>query len=70
MAGFKASTTNPKSNNWKRYIGEHEIKPSMYYGAKGKMLCGSINGELIMDENNQPIPFASIKHTSIGIASK
>jgi hypothetical protein len=70
MAGYKASTTNPKSNNWKRYIGENEIKPSMYYGAKGKMLCGSINGELIMDENNQPIPFASIKHTSIGIASK
>ena len=70
MAGFKASTTNPKSNNWKRYIGEHEIKPSMYYGAKGKMLCGSVNGESIMDENNQPIPFASIKHTSIGIASK
>jgi hypothetical protein len=70
MAGYKAQTTTPKSNNWKRYIGEYEIKPSMFYSAKGKMLCGSVNGELVMDENNQPIPFASIKHTSIGIASK
>ncbi|MDB4783654.1 hypothetical protein OAG45_00220 [bacterium] len=37
----------------------------MYYGAKGKMLCGSVNGEMVVDENGQPIPFASIKHTEI-----
>jgi len=37
----------------------------MHYGARGKMLGGSLNGEMIVDENGKPIPFAAIKHTEI-----
>ncbi len=65
MAGHKSSAGKPKPKNYKRAIDGVEIKPSMYYGAKGKMLCGSVNGEMVVDENGQPIPFASIKHTEI-----
>lgn len=65
MAGHKSSAGKPKPKNYKRAIDGVEIKPTMHYGAKGKMLCGSLNGEIIVDENNQPIPFASIKHTEI-----
>lgn len=65
MAGHKSSAGKPKPKNYKRAIDGVEIKPTMHYGARGKMLGGSLNGEMIVDENGKPIPFAAIKHTEI-----
>ena len=50
-----------KSANWKRFRGDSEIKPCRYVGHNGKqLLAGSVDGELIVNDNGTPIPFHNI----------
>ncbi len=50
-----------KSANWKRFRGDSEIKPCRYVGRNGKqMLAGSINGDVVFDDQGAPIPFHNI----------
>ena len=66
IMAFKPQTQQPKSFNWKRYMDEVEIKPSMYIGKNGKgIIGGAINGDVILDKDGNAIPFRSIQHTTI-----
>ena len=50
-----------KSANWERFRGDSEIKPCRYVGHNGKqLLAGSVDGELIVNDNGTPIPFHNI----------
>ena len=50
-----------KSANWKRFRGDSEITPCRYVGHNGKqLLAGSVDGELIVNDNGTPIPFHNI----------
>ena len=50
-----------KSANWKRFRGDSEINPCRYVGHNGKqLLAGSVDGELIVNDNGTPIPFHNI----------
>ncbi len=69
MAGYK-STRGTKSVNNKKYhnvtdaegnVTPYEVKPTMFVSSNGKKkLCGTANGELIVDSEGTPIPFRSI----------
>ncbi|MAV94440.1 MAG: hypothetical protein CMA31_01995 [Euryarchaeota archaeon] len=59
MAGIKKRGF--VSENRKRYYQGHELKPTMFVNTNGKQkLCGSANGELIVDSEGKPVPFRSI----------
>ena len=65
MAGFKA-TRGQRTHNWKRMLNGVEIKPCLYVGQNGKKIMGgSVDGEMIFDENGKVIPFRSIQHDSL-----
>lgn len=60
MAGHKTSR-GMKSENHKRYYNGHEIKPTMFVNTNGKQkLCGTADGELIVDPEGKAIPFRNI----------
>lgn len=66
MPGYKVASGKPKPINWKRAINGVEIKPCMFVFAGGRrVMAGSVNGEVVMDENGKPIPFHAIQHTEL-----
>lgn len=63
MAGMRPAVVSQKPLNWKRLIDDVEIKPCLCYSSEGrKTMGGSVNGELVVDENGIAIPFRQIKH--------
>tara|TARA_R110002074_G_scaffold35457_8_gene96902 strand:- start:5908 stop:6102 length:195 start_codon:yes stop_codon:yes gene_type:complete len=62
MAGVKARGIISVNNKRMRENANGElteVRPVKYYGAgsNGRM-CGSIDGEMIVDENGRPIPLS------------
>jgi len=49
------------SHNFKKYIGENEVKPTLFVWAGGKSkMGGSIDGEMIRDDEGNIVPFHNI----------
>ena len=43
-----------------------EIKPCMYVNSNGKKtMGGSVDGEIIKDQNGKVVPFRAIQHDSL-----
>lgn len=59
----KAKVKGIESVNHKRYWNGKEVKPCKYYskaeGVNGVM-CGSVDGELVRDQNGRAIPYNQI----------
>jgi hypothetical protein len=69
--GFKPTNKVPKSINYKRYIDGVEIKPSMFVGKNGKgVIGGALNGDIVLDNDGNAVPFGRVQHTEIAIANK
>jgi len=65
MAGFKA-TRGQRTHNWKKMLNGVEIKPCMYVNSNGKKtMAGSVDGEIVKDQNGKVVPFRAIKHDSL-----
>ena len=63
MAGMRPAVVKQKPANWKRLIDDVEIKPCLFVSSVGrKVMGGSVDGELIVDESGKAIPFGQIKH--------
>jgi len=66
MAGYKAPTGRPKPRNIKRTWHGKEIKPTLYVNSNGrKMMAGTINGEIVTDEQGKVLPLGSVKSDGI-----
>jgi len=55
--GFKTSILK------KRYVGEKEVKPTLYCGrweGYGSYISGTVDGELVRDSNGKPLSFKQI----------
>jgi hypothetical protein len=67
MPGYKVANGKAKPKNWKRAINGVEIKPTLFYYSSGRrVMGGSVNGEIVMDETGKnPVPFKAIKHTEL-----
>jgi len=51
----------PISPNNKRMWNGQEVKPTKYYGHNNKgVMAGTIDGELVRDNNGKVIPFRNI----------
>lgn len=48
------------SPNYKKYKNGVEIKPSKYYHEHGKLMVGSIGGEIITDTYGNHIPWGQL----------
>lgn len=49
------------SPNYKRTINGEEVKPTLYVSGNGKKrMCGTVNGEIVRDNNGYALPFQSI----------
>ena len=65
MAGFKA-TRGQRTHNWKKMLNGVEIKPWLYVCQNGKKIMGgSVDGEMVVDENGKVLPFRAIQHDSL-----
>ncbi len=65
MAGFKA-TRGQRTHNWKKMLNGVEIKPCLFVSTNGKKIMGgSVDGEMVVDENGKVLPFRSIQHDSL-----
>lgn len=65
MAGFKA-TRGQRTHNWKKMLNGVEIKPCMYVNSNGKKtMGGSVDGEIVKDQNGKVVPFRAIRHDSL-----
>lgn len=50
-----------KSHNYKRYINDVEVKPIRFVHTGGRnILAGTVDGEIIMDQYGNPVPFHNI----------
>ena len=62
MAGSKNNPSARQEQRKKLYQGK-ELKPCLYDGrsiGNGKYMSGSIDGDLIVDDQGRPMPFHSI----------
>ena len=49
------------SHNFKKFINDVEVKPTLFVYAGGKnRLGGSVDGEMVVDEKGEVIPFHNI----------
>ena len=65
MAGFKA-TRGQRTHNWKKMLNGVEIKPCLFVNTNGKKIMGgSVDGEMVVDEQGKVLPYRSIQHTSL-----
>jgi hypothetical protein len=65
MAGTK-NNPGTRQTQRKRYYQGKEMKPCLYIGklvGKGRYMSGSIDGQIIMDEQGNPMPFHAIPVT-------
>jgi hypothetical protein len=63
MAGPSKNNPTMRETHRKNIYKGQEFRPCLYDGrsvGKGKYMTGSINGDMILDENGKPIPFRNI----------
>ena len=66
MPGYKAASGKAKPKNWKRAINGEEIKPTLFVTSSGRrVMGGSVNGEIVLDDTGKPVPFRAIQHTEL-----
>lgn len=66
MPGYKVANKQAKPKNWKRAINGVEIRPCLFVHSGGRrVMGGSVNGEVVMDESGNPVPFHAIQHTEL-----
>lgn len=66
MPGYKVASNKPKPKNWKRAIDGAEIKPTLFVKSSGrKIIGGSVNGEIVLNDKGEPVPFKAIQHTEL-----
>lgn len=65
MAGTKNNPTTRQAQRKKYYQGK-EVRPCLYIGkavGKGRYMSGSIDGQVIMNDKGNPMPYHDIPST-------
>ena len=66
MPGYKVASNKAKPKNWKRAIDGVEINPTLFVHSGGRrVMGGSVNGEIVVDDTGKPVPFHAIQHTEL-----
>lgn len=66
MPGYKVANNKLKPKNWKRTLDGAEIKPTMFIKSNGrKVMSGSVNGEIVLNDKGEPVPFQAIQHNGL-----